>query len=108
MAAAMILFFGPPKRTVINYLKSLHPKPATPSHKVKQKVQKLKDLRKEIEQLQSDSTLGIPQPDMEHMDEELQEAIEDFHQIKGELLDLLHESTGANSGASNPGSSQLG
>lgn len=92
MAACVLVFFGPPKRAAVAWLRQYHPKQATPTDKVKERVKRLKDLRRELEDLQQfEQTLGVPQPDMEHMDDELREAKEDLQQIRSELSELLRD-----------------
>lgn len=85
IAVVLFLFHGPFKKSVTGYLKSLQPKPLKASDQVKSDTQRLKEMRKEIEQLSSPAALGVPQPDFEHFDDDLQEAIAEFEQLKEDL-----------------------
>lgn len=90
IALVILLFQGPYKKQVQNYIKSLHPVPLTPSEKIKINSERLREIKMEIEALASNQpTLGVPQPDIDNFDADLKEAIQEFEQIKTDLANEL-------------------
>ena len=92
IAVVIFIFQGPYKKRVLNYIKSFHPAPLSASEKIKLDSERLRAIRKEIEELASNQpSLGVPQPDMDKFDEDLKEALQEFDQLKTDLAKELRE-----------------
>lgn len=88
----ILIFQGPCKKQVQNYLRSLYPLPLTASEKIKLDSERLRIIRMEVEQLACNQpTLGVPQPDMDNFDADLREALQEFENIKTDLANELRE-----------------
>lgn len=91
IAVVLFLFHGPLRKPLTKYLQSLQPKPLKAADKVKLDSNRLKEIRKEIDQLQSrqPSGLGVPEPDFDHFDEDLQSAVTEFEELKSDITQEL-------------------
>lgn len=86
-----VLFYGPPKRFVISTLKKYYPKPDKPlssKEALSREAEKLRRINSELDDI---VTLGVPLPDIDHMDEEVNEALKEIEALKEELSAKLSQ-----------------
>jgi lysophospholipid acyltransferase len=89
IALVIFLFQGPPKNKVLAYPRSLQPVALKPSDKIKMDSMRLKQIKQDIELLTSQTSLGIPQPDFDQMDDEIKDAIREWEDLKADVLEEL-------------------
>lgn len=92
IAVTIFIFQGPYKKQVLNHIRSFYPAPLSASEKIKLDSERLRAIKREIEELSSNQpTLGVPQPDMDNFDEDLKEAMQEFDSLKADIASELRE-----------------
>ncbi|ANB14943.1 Ale1p [Sugiyamaella lignohabitans] len=91
IAISMFLFLGPPKKYITKALKKLQPVPLSHSEQIKIDSLRLKQIKADLDILTSQTSLGIPQPDIDHLDDEIHDAIREMDELRADLIQQLQD-----------------
>lgn len=82
---SILLFKGPFQKQFLQFLQSYYPVPLSERDKIKLDSAKLRAIKKEIEELSSTPSLGVPSADWDTLDDDLKDAVDEFEEIKKDL-----------------------
>lgn len=99
---SIMLFNGPCGPAVKRFCRKWHPKLPESKNTVHSEVLRIKQLREDLGRLSSTPLLGIPEPDMDHMDSDIRQAALELDELKRELLTDLEVLRSSISGERSP------